>query len=911
MAATADHPDRASADAPRMAGRWQVVLLGRVEARNGELLITRFNSQPTAALLARLVLFPQRAHAREELAELLWPGAPQEAGRNRLRQALSTLKRLLEPPGSPPVFSADRNSVRLNAEAVGCDVSDFEAAFRQHQHDAARALYRGELMPGFYDDWVQDERRRLATLHDRLDAPGVEPAPRPAAPPAAALPPPAAPSLPAYLTRYFGREDEQATLLAATAASRLVTLAGVGGCGKTRLAVEVARRAAGFDWVAFVPLADCQTAAQALAQLRTSLQLPPRGPDSAEPLDAIAQAFAQRRVLLVLDNFEQLAAAGGSDLVERLLARVAGLHLIVTSRRVLGLAGEREVQLEPLPLPQAGAALEQVAGNPGAALFIDRARGVRPDFQVTARNHEALGALCRALEGVPLAIELAAARCRVFSLQELHDALARPLALLERTGARAGRVPRQDSLRGAIEWSWRLLDDRQQRFLAALSIFRGGWSVADAEAVCDEPQARELLEALAGDSLLRADVGAAGAMRFRMLVLIREFLGDKLEPERARALRGQHRAHVLALALGLQARNASALDADELPNVQQALRSALDDGHGELALTLGVALRSHWDSQGIDPELLGLLCRAADSARGGAALPPACTMLAGLLLAAGDVPAARAMAERALVLAEDRALPRAAALCAWVRVVASGERRYAGLVPRLEEAQQLAAGQPELIAQATALQGVIALGLDHDPAAAEGHFGRAAQHWLAAGRVREARLLRYDRALCLLDARRFDEALAQAELCERECEAIGERARRVAAINLQGVVLAQMRRWADALQTYRRCLREAWGHHLQYWLAFALWNHGRNLARLHDPERAARLMAFSEQHWTRHFGALDASDQRFCRVVRRLVRAQIGLARTDAAWAAGQGLTLQQAVLLALEVESAALVSGL
>ena len=119
---------------------------------------------------------------------------------------------------------------------------------------------------------------------------------------------------------------------------------------------------------------------------------------------------------------------------------------------------------------------------------------------------------------------------------------------------------------------------------------------------------------------------------------------------------------MLAQALGLQAGGAAALDADELPNVQQALRSAIEDGQPELALTLGVALRSHWDSQGIEPEQLALLCRAADGAAAGlAVLPAACTMLALLLLAAGDLPAARAMAERALVLAEDQPLPRAAA----------------------------------------------------------------------------------------------------------------------------------------------------------------------------------------------------------------------------------------------------------
>ncbi len=915
MAATA-HPEPDPHDTPRLLGRWQVLLLGRIEARNGELVLTRFNSQPTALLLARLALRPQQVHAREELAGLLWPGAPADAARNRLRQALSTLKRLLEPPGhdGPPVLLADRQGVRVNEAAIACDALDFERCVRLGRPADARALYRGELMPGHYEEWVQDERRRLAALFDRVEALPLT-ALEPASPPLPAPAPGASPStvLPGFLTRFFGREQELAALRAALPQQRLLTLCGMGGCGKTRLALEAARAVEGFERVVFVPLADCRSAAQVLSQLRTSLQLEST---SQDVLEQVAQACAERRVLLVLDNFEQLVAEGGTGLVQTLLARAPGLHLLLTSRRVLGMAGEHELPLVPLPLPESGARLEEVARNPGAALFIDRARSVRPDFQVTARNVEALTALCRALEGVPLALELAAARTRVYSLREQHDALARPLALLERTGqaaqGRAGRGPeRHDSLRAALEWSWRLLSAPQQRLLAALSVFRGGFSVDDAQAVCEEPQARELLEALLADSLVTPAVGARGGdgqdeggpLRLQLLELIRAYVADKLDPRRAQALRAQHRAHVLAQALGLQARGAGVLDTAGLPNVQQALRSALEDGQPELALTLGVALRSHWDSQGMAPDLLALLCRAAESAAADAsALPAACTMLAALLLVSGDAGAARAMAERALVLAEDRPLPRAAALCAWVRVVAEGERRHEGLASRLDEAERLAAHTPDLLAQAASLRGWLALRGAHDPLAAEAWFERAAAHWRAAGRAREARLLRYDRAICLLEAREWDAALAQATLCERECQAVGEHTRRVAAINLQGVVLAAQRRWADAVQAYGRCAREAWDHHLHYWLVFALWNHGRNLARLRQPEPAAQLMAFAEHHWLAHFGPLDSTEQRFVRQVQRLVQAQRGRARMRAWWDEGAAMTLHDAVALAARV---------
>lgn len=911
--------DRDPLQVPLVAGFWHVCLLGRVEARSGPLLITRFNSQPTAALLARLALEPHRLHPREELAELLWPGATAEVGRNRLRQALSTLKRLLEPPGAEggPVFVADRHGVRVRPHALTCDALEFERCFRRRRHGQARTLYRGELMPGHHGDWVHEERQRLAALYDRLEVEVVEPGELDRAPrgvvecalvPAAHLLPAPSLQLPAPLTRFFGRETERSELLAAIAESRLVTLTGVGGCGKTRLALEAARRAAGYDSVVFVPLAACDTVAQAVSQLHASAQLVA---DAQDPIEQLAQTLSQRRILFVLDNFEQLVAVGGADLVEDLLDRAGTLHLLVTSRRVLGVPGERELPLQPLPLPVAGAELQDVARNVGVALFIDRARTVRPDFQVTARNQEALISLCRALEGVPLAIELAAARSRVFSLRELNDALAEPLALLERTGRRAGRMPRQDSLRGAIEWSWRLLDARQQDLLSALSVFRGGWTVDEAQSVCEEPQARLLLESLLADSLLFAALAGSGGLRFGMLELIREFVAEKLAPVRAQALRAQHRAHVLTLALGLQARGAGVVEPDELPNVRQALHSAVEDGQPELALTLGVALRSHWDSQGMAPELLALLCRAAAGAGAGApALPTACAMLALLLLAAGQLPAARLMAERSLELAGARPAQRAAALCAWVQVVADGERRYEGLDSCLHEALNLAAGHPELLARATSLQGTLAARAAHDPIAAEALFDRAAHHWIIAGRVREARLLRYDRAISLREAGRLAEALEQAEQCERECLAIGEHARRVAAINLQGVVLAMQRRWRDAVVSYGRCAREAWTHHQHYWLAFALWNHGRNLARLRLPAEAARLMAFSASHWTRNFDTLDASDLRYLRLVRRLVRAQLGRAAADRAWEEGKALTLAEAVALSGRCSSCPLDAG-
>jgi DNA-binding SARP family transcriptional activator len=147
---------------------WQVQVLGGLELDSGNQRLTRLPSRAVAALLARLALWPQRLHPREELVELLWPGVELAVGRNRLRQALSTLKSLIEPPGAPVVLQADRLGVRVVSGALGCDAREFEALVRAGRHAEALALYRGELLPGFYDDWIDEERLRLAALRDRI-----------------------------------------------------------------------------------------------------------------------------------------------------------------------------------------------------------------------------------------------------------------------------------------------------------------------------------------------------------------------------------------------------------------------------------------------------------------------------------------------------------------------------------------------------------------------------------------------------------------------------------------------------------------------------------------------------------------------------------------------------------------------
>ena len=734
------------------------------------------------------------------------------------------------------------------------------------------------------------------------------------------MPPVQMPVTPAYLTRLFGRQDALSQLQHLVAERRLVTLSGPGGCGKTRLATELLRSPPmasdpGFDLLAFVPLADCAEAAQMSSQVRASLQLPPPGRDPADP---VVTALAGRRALLVLDNFEQLVHAPALEMLEQWLAQLPGLHLLVTSRRVLGLPGEFEHVLATLPLPDQAVDTASLLANPAIALFIDRARSVRPDFQVPARQYEALVALCRALDGLPLAIEMAAARCRVFSISEMQSALAQRFELLTRTGP-AARGRRHDSLQAAIDWSWRLLSTEQQEALAALSVFRGGWTVADAEAVCELSDARALLEGLVADSLVMreaepagAEAGPAGAdeaaPRFHMLESIRAFVTERLPESRALQLRQAHRAHLLAQALALLACSDSLLPEAQRPNASEALRSAVADGEPELALTLALALRGLWDSTGMAPELLGLLDSALAQLPPDATVgAPAAAMLALQHLTAGHGAEARERAAQALERAAPDSAARAQALCARVRIAFELDRQPTGLHPLLDEAESLAVrvGAATVEADVLGLRGMLVLRHGQDPAGAERLLQRAADHHLALGQPREAWRLRYERACCMATQGRRAQGLAEAAACEKAFETTADRHHRLGAINLQGVLHSQQREWALALRAYRRCAADAWRSHNHFWLAYALWNHGRNLARLHQPHIAARLMAFSEQHWTRHFGALDEGDRRFVRVVRRLVSCQLGVAQADAEWLQGQRLSLPQAVALALSLAQA------
>src|SRR6516225_5102329 len=313
-------------------------------------------------------------------------------------------------------------------------------------------------------------------------------------------------NLPAELTSFVGRRGELAEVRRLLAGSRLVTLTGIGGVGKTRLALRAAaglRRAFrdGVWLVQFDQLRDPALVAQAVAG---GLGLQDRAGYS--PAASLAEYLAGRQLLLVLDNCEHLVDAV-AKLADMLLREAAGLRVLATSRESLNMTGETVLPVPPLAAPEAGRRLSvaELARFPAAGLFAERAAQVLPGFALTEANMTAVAGICRQLEGLPLAIELAAARLPVLSPEQINARLSDRLGLLTRGGRT--RPARQQTLRASIEWSYQLCSQAERLVWARLSVFAAGFELDAAEGICADDrlatdQVLELVAALASKSIL-------------------------------------------------------------------------------------------------------------------------------------------------------------------------------------------------------------------------------------------------------------------------------------------------------------------------------------------------------------------------------------------------------------------------
>ena len=899
------------------SGRWQLRLLGGLQLHGPDRDLARLPSRAATALLARLALAPDRDHPREELIELLWPGVDAAVGRNRLRQTLSTLKALLEPPGQPPVIVATRLALRLVPGAVGCDAVQFESMLRQGDAATAARLYRGELLPGLFDDWIHAERLRLSALADRLEVhPGertadaavrpAPPGPPPVATPAVAPPPPAfSPhALPVYLTRYFGTESQATRLRRLVTSQRLVTLVGPGGIGKTRLAVELARALRDtpdlggdepglprFDQVAFVPLAGC-------CDLDAMLDALARAFGLTVPVDQVLARLGTMlgglRLLLVLDNLEQLLPDAAAE-VARLLALTPTLHVLVTSRRVLDVDGEQVCSLDPLPPPPADAALDELAASPAVALFIDRARASRADFHLGARNATPLAELVTVMGGLPLAIELAASRVRSLGLADMRQRLqpdasvpaGAALAMLSRPGPRSGHDPRHASMERVIGWSWDLLPAAVQSLLERLTVFVAGFTPATAAMVA--PPDLDVLDALdeaVRHSLLAATGLPDGSTRLQMSESVREFARARLGAADAAEVRQRFRAGWQRWARALPPTPPLAEVRRESPNLVAALASANADGVPDDGVRLMLTLRPALDEVALSGSGLLQLQHAVQACRDPALRGPGWSLLAAMAFDGGMRDQARQWAAQSLDETPPGHPGRARSLQIAGHIAWTSQRDRTRVQHLIEEAEPLAraAGDDAVLASLLGLRAYALHVSVGDTAGARALFEQVEPLRQRAGNRHALHNAWYHQANIALQAGDLLRAVDGFERVCRAARADDDAFQLSMAADAWGNALIQRRDWTGALARYVDAAESAWQASDLYNWCYALWNVPSALVRLHQPGPAQRLMVFAATFWQRRYGELTAADRRHMARIDRLVRSLAGRASAQA-WA--------------------------
>jgi len=614
--------------------------------------------QKRRALLAALLLKADEVVTRDELIDALWGEDPPDTARNTLQVYVSQLRKLLPEgllettpagyrlaidPGAVDLFEFERltqagRSALTIGDAAGAaetlrraldlwrgsptdlpqlealrleelrltaleDRTDAELALGRHvqlvgelerlvAEQPLRERVRGQLMLALYRSGRQADalavyQRARRTLVEEL---GIEPGESLRKLERAILeqdpalnvhPAATARRIPTPPTPLLGRERELDALadLVRSSTTRLLTLTGIGGIGKTRLALELVRRLAPeFQHGACVAtLANVRDPAHVTRAILEALELP----ETASPPDEqLAAGLRDSELLLLVDNFEQvLPAAAG---IARLLDATPKLKILVTSRAPLRIAAEREYAVPPL------------ADEEAAELFISRAQAANASFDLSEQNAAAVAELCARLEGLPLAIELAAARTKLLSPSTLLTRLTNRLALL--TGGRRDAPQHQQTLRMTFDWSYDLLEPDAQQLFARLGVFSGGWTLGAAEEICDATL--EELGTLVDESLVRRR-----EERFSMLEIVREYARERLGDDAD--LRRRHLAYFVALAREAEPELTDgdqptwfARIEDELHNIREALSFALETGDASAALQLVVGIRRFWQIHG-------------------------------------------------------------------------------------------------------------------------------------------------------------------------------------------------------------------------------------------------------------------------------------------------------------------------
>jgi predicted ATPase/class 3 adenylate cyclase len=643
-------------------------------------------------------------------------------------------------------------------------------------------------------------------------------------------------NLPIPATPFLGREHELAAVCELLEDARLLTLTGPGGTGKTRLGLQAAAEAAerypdGIFWVPLAPLRDPDLVSATAGQVLGAK-------------DGLAEHLADKSLLLLFDNFEHVVEA--APRLSELLASCPNVHLLVTSRELLRVPGEQAYPVPPLE------------AEDGTELFVARACAALPSFVAS----DAVPELCARLENLPLALELAAARVRVLSPEQLVERLSQRLDLLK---AGRGVDPRQQTLRATIEWSHELLSEDEQRLFARLAVFVGGCTLESAEAVCDADL--DTLESLVDKSLVRIREGD----RFWMLETIREYAAERLEGSgEAEMVQRRHAEHFHALGeeAELHLRVYSGEWIERLEAEHDNLRAALDhfaaSGENEHVLRLAGALTNFWHYGGYVAEGRHRLERALQGEeRPTAARARALTGAALMAYGSGDITAARSIAEQALELHRRLGDPRGAALDLNVLTVAFIEEGD------FEQAQQFAEESLALFRQA---------GDEHNTVAATRTL---AFTYHSCGDLERARILH--------------------ESNLRQTQALGFKETEAGTLGSLAMIAFEQGRVEDALALGKQNLLACRDLGSLQGIAQSLCRSAGTFAVLPGKaDTAARLLSCFEAQ-REQIGVSEAWVARMNEETLSLIRDRLDEIVFAEAWEQGRALTIDEAVALTLE----------
>ncbi len=605
----------------------EVRLLGTFDIKYKKKSIN-ITSRPAQTLFAYLILNAGTVHRREKLAGMLWPDSLEETARDNLRHALWRMRKALESASSVRFLNADDLTIGFERSSdYWLDTAALEKLSDNASADELMAVlseYQGELLPGFYDEWVmlerehlssifehhmarllsllQDEKRwldildwgerwiklgqkpepayralmsahaakgdmsKVAATYERcvksLKEFGIEPSEQtralyarlkagkekgemePAVVVAEKRKNPRKTNLPVPITSFIGREKEVEEVVKMVGKNHLVTLAGSGGVGKTRLAIQSSNKLLdkfkdGVWWIDLVGLSDPALVPQAVAKVVDLHEVP------NQPLiETLVEELQTKQVLLVLDNCEHLILAC-AQLADRLLSGTKFLKILATSREALDILGETVWLVPSLSLPDArdSVTIKKLSKSESIHLFMERATVMQPRFTLTDQNANAVVQICRRLSGMPLAIELAAARVKMMTVDEIASRLDDRFSLL--TSGNRSALPRQQTLRATIDWSHDLLSEPERVLFRRLAVFAGGFRLDAAESICSHDELKrsdilDLLGRLVDKSLVVVDSAAGGQTRYRFLETIREYGFDKLKNAGEEALVRDH-----------------------------------------------------------------------------------------------------------------------------------------------------------------------------------------------------------------------------------------------------------------------------------------------------------------------------------------------------------------------------------